>query len=366
MQVSLASRTTMPNFLTAARALLPAIAYPYAGRSEACVLCEGREVRVIARTDRRLKPLTTVCCAGCGLIRVDPMPTEAELAAYYRVLYRLDYQLAGRRAAPPRFHLTRSRREAERRAALLAPVLRPGARVLDLGAGSGEFLALAARRGCETLGIEPGEDYARYAREAHGLAVLAQGWAEAELSPGSFDLVTVNHVIEHLRDPVAALARIAAWLRPGTGRAFVAVPDLAAPSRRPPFERFHFAHVHNFVPETLRAAAARAGLQPDPDYPGEGCTLVLRHAAAGPLGAAAVADPARAARVAAAFPQVSVARHLLGFGWAGGMIRRARRWAADSGSRPGAAGGAPPPPGTAAAKRPSASPRRPLRGGALG
>lgn len=327
------------TLLTAARALLPALPYPYAGRSEPCVLCGETEARVLTRIDRRLKPLTTLCCSGCGLIRTDPMPTEEELAAYYRGLYRLDYQLAGRGGgSPPRFHLTRSQRDAERRAALLAPVLRPGARVFDVGAGSGEFLALAAAAGCQARGIEPGEDYARHAREAHGLDVRAEGWAETAVEDGSLDLVTANHVIEHLRDPVAALTRIAAWLRPEGGVAFIAVPDLGAPSRRPPFERFHFAHVHNFVPETLLAAAARAGLEPDPRFPQQRCDLVLRRAATGPASAAASRDPERAAHIAALFPPVSVARHLLGFGWAAGMAGRARRWAADmrAGPKPGA------------------------------
>lgn len=331
----------MQTLLTAARALLPALRYPYAGTPEACVLCGGRHGAVITRLDRRLKPLTTLACTDCGLIRTDPMPTEAELAAYYRALYRLDYQLAPGRKDPPRFHLSRSRRDAEARAALLAPVLRQGARVLDLGAGSGEFLAAAQERGCDVLGIEPGEDYARYARRAHQVPVLTQGWTEAGLPESSFDVITANHVLEHLRDPVAALGAIAGWLRPG-GVAFVAVPDLG-PSRKPPFERFHFAHVHNFVPETLLAAARRAGLEPDPRFPPRGCTLVLRHAEAGPVPAEAVVDRDRAARIIAGFPEVRLARHLLGFRWAAGMARRARRWAADTLAPAGRAPAARPP-----------------------
>jgi SAM-dependent methyltransferase len=324
--------SAMPDLVTAVRALLPAIPYPYAGQAEACVLCGGRDGAVIARLDRRLKPLTTLACTGCGLIRTDPMPTAAELAAYYRALYRLDYQLVPGRKDPPRFHLARSRRDAERRADRLAPVLRPGVRLLDIGAGSGEFLAAAKARGCEVLGLEPGEGYARYARRAYGVAVLTEGWDEARLPAARFDVISANHVIEHLRDPVAALAAIAGWLGPG-GVAFVAVPDLS-PSRKPPFERFHFAHVHNFVPETLLAAARRAGLEPDPRFAAEGCTLVLRHAAAGPVPAEAVADPARAARIIAGLPPVSPARHLLRLGWVAGMARRARRWAADTLSGP--------------------------------
>ncbi len=74
----------------------------------------------ICKTDRRLKTLTSVACEQCGLIRTDPMPTDAELDAYYAGEYRLDYQFA-LSDKPPQFHLNRSQGEAETRLALLQP-----------------------------------------------------------------------------------------------------------------------------------------------------------------------------------------------------------------------------------------------------
>ncbi|TCZ66172.1 class I SAM-dependent methyltransferase [Roseicella aquatilis] len=326
------------------QAALPGLPYPFAGTPAPCALCGGTAATVIARLDRRLKPLTTVACTGCGLIRTDPMPTEAELAAYYTVLYRLDYQLAGR--GPSRAHLGRGRREAAGRLALLAPALPRGARVLDFGCGSGEFLAALAAAGHAPLGLEPGADYAAAARRRYGVPVLAASLGEAEFPARSFDAITAHHVIEHLRDPVAALARLAGWLR-ADGVLYVSVPDLS-PSDQPPFARLHFAHVHNFVPATLLAAARRAGLEPDPRFPPQGTTLVLRHAAAGPATAAEVADPARAATIIAGLPDVSPLRHALSLRWVGRTARKARRWISNT------AGGCRRPPRSAAA-----APRKP-------
>jgi SAM-dependent methyltransferase len=50
---------------------------------------------------------------------------------------------------------------------------------------------------------------------------------ELDLAPQSIDAAIVWHVLEHLRDPAAALERIRRWVRPG-GRVIVACPNLAS------------------------------------------------------------------------------------------------------------------------------------------
>ncbi len=133
----------MPRFARLAVGFIPFTPYAFSGRVEACMLCGSRETLPLSHHDRRLKRLTTVICARCGLLRTDPMPTEEELADYYSHHYRLDCQLVGTR--PPRRHLARARADAARRAALLTPALHPGARVLDHGSGSGGFLQAGRR-----------------------------------------------------------------------------------------------------------------------------------------------------------------------------------------------------------------------------
>lgn len=289
--------------------LLPLTPYPYAGQRQGCCLCGSHDTLPLASHDRRLKRLTSVICAGCGLVRTDPMPTEAELAAYYRSHYRADYQFVG--ARPPRRHLARTRAEAARRAGLLA--LPPGARVLDFGSGSGEFLAEGQRRGWDMLGVEPGEAYAGHAR-ALGVRVLPA----LDGAGGPFDAITAHHVLEHLRDPLAVLRDLASRLAPG-GIVYLSVPDMG-PAPKPAFERLHFAHVHGFVPRTLDLLAARAGLVPAPGFARDGTTCVYAR------GESTLApDPALAHEVRAGFRMVHPLRHVLTLGWAAPMLRRLGR-----------------------------------------
>ncbi len=159
------------------------------------------------------------------------MPTEAELVAYYARDYRRDYQFAYGKT-PPRTHLRRTAREAEARMAIIAPALKPGSRILDFGSGSGAFLSLAKKNGHEVLGIEPGEDFAAYARDKHGVEVIIAPWQEAQLADGQFDVITASHVIEHLREPVSACASSRAGC-PTTDRSTWPCQTLSPSATRP-------------------------------------------------------------------------------------------------------------------------------------
>jgi 2-polyprenyl-3-methyl-5-hydroxy-6-metoxy-1,4-benzoquinol methylase len=227
-----------------------------------CPVCEGKTVETASRSDRRGAPLLTVACTGCGHVYNDPVPGAAELAAFYARDYRLAYKGAQR---PRGRQIVRNFARVESFWRRWGHVLaRQGlgrrARVLDVGAGSGEFLYVAQALGHDARGVEPNEAYARYCREALNLDVATAGLESLEAG-ALYDVIRLNHVLEHLRDPVEALARISQSLAPD-GVLHVEVPDLLAYARlKSRGGMFHYGHISNFTPWTLRAAAARAGLR---------------------------------------------------------------------------------------------------------
>ncbi|MCB9729987.1 MAG: class I SAM-dependent methyltransferase [Deltaproteobacteria bacterium] len=100
--------------------------------------------------------------------------------------------------------------------------LPPGARICDLGCGTGGNLPMLQAHG-EVVGVERDESAARMARESTGLDVR-QGSAEATGLPAhSFDLVCMFDVLEHLPAEGPALAEVRRILRPG-GRLLLTVP----------------------------------------------------------------------------------------------------------------------------------------------
>jgi SAM-dependent methyltransferase len=107
------------------------------------------------------------------------------------------------------------------RLAMLRSLVAPPARLLDVGAGRGRFVASARAAGYDASGIDPST------RGAAGPVTRARV-EEAAFATGSIDVASAWHVLEHLEAPGVALASIASWLRPGGGL-LVGVPNLASP-----------------------------------------------------------------------------------------------------------------------------------------
>jgi 2-polyprenyl-3-methyl-5-hydroxy-6-metoxy-1,4-benzoquinol methylase len=229
--------------------------FHYVGEKIACNLCGSSDKSVIGTRDRWLNPLTNVICTHCGLIRVDPMPTDAELERYYTDHYRLHYQST---LEPTPKTIERGMAGAKARLSYLSQLIKPGARVLDIGAGGGEFLAEAKRLRFEVEGVEPSVGFARYAERSYGVKVHIAPLMKIDFGGRKFDLIHSFHVFEHLRDPFASMKLVHSLLAPG-GYFYVAVPNMA--EKRTPTGMFHFAHVHGFAYESLRMMAEKAGFE---------------------------------------------------------------------------------------------------------
>jgi 2-polyprenyl-3-methyl-5-hydroxy-6-metoxy-1,4-benzoquinol methylase len=81
----------------------------------------------------------------------------------------------------------------------------PPARVLEVGCAHGAYVALLKWAGYEAVGTEMSAEVARFAEETFGIKVYAGVVEALPLAPGSFDVIVLNDVIEHLPDPVATL-----------------------------------------------------------------------------------------------------------------------------------------------------------------
>jgi SAM-dependent methyltransferase len=194
-------------------------------------------------------------CLACSSAFLDPRPNRTTIGRAYAEYYTHDKaQPPGQlRAAAPRAALRNGYLNARygyelSPASRLGPIIarlfpkrrfyadravrnlegpRGGPRrLLDVGCGEGTFLVEMREAGWEVHGLEPDAEAAAVAAAA-GVPVVSAPIEEASLEPGSFDAVTMNHVIEHLHDPVEALRRCHRVLRPG-GMLWIATPNLDA------------------------------------------------------------------------------------------------------------------------------------------
>ena len=218
--------------------------------------CEGTH-EVVSETDRRGRSLRTVICMDTGLVRNDPVPDDEELAQFYAEDYRIAYKGA---AKPRRRQILRNFRRVASHVRTFRDVYGAATQVLDVGSGSGEFAFLMARLGKTVQAVEPNIPYADYCRDELGLDVLTAHVSPNLFASGEFDLIRLNHVLEHLNNPVKYLAQIACWLKP-SGVLYVETPNIETDCReKSRGNMFHYAHIFNFNPWTLRACAGLAGL----------------------------------------------------------------------------------------------------------
>lgn len=223
----------------------------------ACPVCEAFEASIVSRRDRHGAPLHTRLCESCGHVFNDPIPGPEELAAFYARDYRTSYKGA---AKPRGRQIARNFGRVERFWTRWSHVMRNHARVLDVGAGSGEFVYFAQDLGHEVIGVEPNAPYAEYCRSDLGLDVRTASIEDLASIGGTYDFIRLNHVVEHLRDPVEALERVARHLA-SDGVLYIEVPNIIGYAAvKSPGHIFHYGHISNFSPWTLRAAAGRAGL----------------------------------------------------------------------------------------------------------
>lgn len=205
-----------------------------------------------------------VRCRACGLKFQDPMPNQATLDALYSSAEYYDSQYL------PAHFATRKAMFAHRLAELEALAGRAG-RVLEVGCGRGQFLEVAQERGWQACGQEFAAETVQALTKRVPGAELAHGVfpEECPFPDESFDLLHLNHVLEHFFDPLAALDRIRSLLKPG-GLLYCEVPRqsnlqtiLSNLIGRKDFAVSYFVeHLCYFDNTSMRMALERTGFTP--------------------------------------------------------------------------------------------------------
>jgi SAM-dependent methyltransferase len=227
-----------------------------------CPLCRGVRFERLAVTDRYDMGLITVGCAGCGLVMTNPQPTAEALDDFYANHYRHFYSDYGPRDGVPTLEHIRAQR-VDRRCAVTAELLvdrgelLPQMVVLDIGAAEGSMLKALGDRVPTTrrIAIEPNPTFGRFAM-AHAGCEWHASLADLRAStPPLIDLVIINHVLEHLKQPGQVLESLKPLLAPNA-RVYIEVPDVTEYRK---LVMLHIAHLYHFSADTLAQLATQAG-----------------------------------------------------------------------------------------------------------
>ena len=157
-------------------------------------------------------------CVGCGN-RWTYLPEELDSAALYEdAVYAI---VDNRKSIFERIISREAKKILQTANSLVEPSAR---RLLDFGSGKGIFLAAAKAVGWQGLGIETAKDRAAFAREKYGADVLQEFYSGGVLNGGAFDFVALNHVLEHLPDPLGLLTELLDRNLSRNGVVYIEVP----------------------------------------------------------------------------------------------------------------------------------------------
>jgi 2-polyprenyl-3-methyl-5-hydroxy-6-metoxy-1,4-benzoquinol methylase len=193
-------------------------------------------------------------CDPCGIAWAVPRLGQTELDRFYNDGAYWDG------AADNPFLLAHQRVQARVRLRTVAPLVRhlPAVRVLDVGAGNAliadelpTFLA-AGQASYTLLEPDPGR---RASNLAKALPFPVCAIDSLGANTGPYEVIFLNHVLEHVADPVALLRELGALLDE-RGILYVEVPNLDNQ-----YKDDVFPHVQFFSSRSLRAVAERAGLE---------------------------------------------------------------------------------------------------------
>lgn len=195
-------------------------------------------------------------CATCGLERIDPPPTLAELEAYYNQsyesgLYKLFLQEDKMKQLTAEHRLNDIRQYAG-----------PG-RWLDLGCANGVLVEAARKAGFDAEGIDLSSVAVENGR-SKGLPLhvsTVEDW-----NPGyQYQTITGFDILEHVLDPLGFTQHIQRLLAPG-GVVILAVPDTASVFARLMGKGWWFyipeEHLTYFHPASIERLYRRIGLEP--------------------------------------------------------------------------------------------------------
>jgi len=227
-----------------------------------CQLCGSSE----RRTKFSEPPFDILECTDCGLVYVTPRLSSEALAEVYGASYWKSDNPKNRGYSDYAKDGPLYLKTFQRRMALVNKWVHGKSRVIDIGCAAGFFIQVMAEHGHDVLGIEPSAPIAEHAKQAVGADRILIGDLDSVpkhcIAPGTFDLVTMWDVIEHIPDPQQTLHHVRQLLAPG-GKLLLETQNVSSHWARMLGRRWHHykheEHLYHFTPQTIERLLGDCG-----------------------------------------------------------------------------------------------------------
>lgn len=230
----------------------------------ACPLCGGTHLkRAMTCTDFYAsgEQFDVLSCEDCGFTFTQGVPVEAEIGRYYETPDYISHSDTKKGAMNALYHQVRKYMLGKKARLIAKESHRKSGRLLDIGTGTGYFAATMAQRGWKVEAIEKNEQARLFAEEHFGLEVKSEA-ALHEFQAGSFDVITLWHVMEHL-EHLDSTWECLYELLSDRGILIVAVPNCSSYDAEKYGEYWAAydvpRHLWHFTPVTIQQLASKHG-----------------------------------------------------------------------------------------------------------
>jgi 2-polyprenyl-3-methyl-5-hydroxy-6-metoxy-1,4-benzoquinol methylase len=153
------------------------------------------------------------------LLKTHPQPSLEQLPSYYESEDYISHTDSKRTLFEKLYHFVKTN-ALKSKVTLISKENPLKGNLLDIGAGTGDFLKHAKKSGWNCIGIEPNEKAKNIAvsKGVNFINILE------ELDNNSFDVITMWHVLEHVPDLENQIKTLKRLLKPN-GTIFIAVPN---------------------------------------------------------------------------------------------------------------------------------------------
>jgi 2-polyprenyl-3-methyl-5-hydroxy-6-metoxy-1,4-benzoquinol methylase len=235
-----------------------------------CPICESENLQEHLKINDYFlsKEIFTIQkCGQCGFKLTSPRPSKENIGSYYKSEDYISHSNKSQGIFAAVYQLAR-KLNLSSKYAIIAKHTKPG-KALDIGTGTGHFLNYLQNKQWNVQGIEPNKVAAEFARTNFNLKIDSEKKL-SELENGSFDLITMWHVLEHVHNLNERMNELERLIKPN-GLVILALPNTESYDENY-YVKYWAAydvprHLYHFCKRDVKELAQKHNLRIEKIYP---------------------------------------------------------------------------------------------------
>lgn len=202
-------------------------------------------------------------CSNCTARFTQDVPVAAAIGPYYKSENYISHTDTNKGLVNRLYQSVRKRTLKQKRKLVEKTTGLTKGSLLDIGSGTGAFAGEMKRGGWAVTGLEPDADARSVAKQTYQVE-LEDTSRFYQLPPGSFDAITLWHVLEHVHDLPGYMKQMKDLLKE-KGKIFIAVPNYT--SKDAGIYKENWAawdvprHLYHFSPQSMKTLVEKHGMK---------------------------------------------------------------------------------------------------------